>query len=291
MAKLKVYTVFLPVKHRKMLKLFNKVTDPSSRSYANYACYNYFDVRWEVAARNYFSKFKGAALRKTYFPGVLRLITTEEERLRNTVPIFYSLKEEEDFESIEQSLICLDKESSIYLLDGKYEASRKFKKRVNLALIDLALQGKTVLASSCSFFGELPALTSFTDGKPPNFSDHFKRKKYAKYQDFLVKNYIQDPLIATKLKSLEYPFKGRASPDISLSKPAEFIEKLQAINEKRELERKPALGFLNPILYKNANIFQRNVQKEKHGFPFSVTLWRPNIGLGEPITDRLESLF
>jgi hypothetical protein len=274
-----------------MLKLFNKITDPSARCYANYACYNYFDARWEVAARNYFSRFKGAALRKTYFPGVLRLITTQEERARNIVPLFYSLLEEDCFEGIEQTLLSLDSNDSVYLLKGDYKASRKLKKRVNLALIDLALQGKTVLAGSSSFFAELPAVTSFNDGRPPNFSEHFKRKKYAKYQDFLIKNYLQDPLIVLKLKSLDFNFKGRAEPDITLTNPEEFVEKLKAINKNREKQRKRAVGFLNPVFYKNANIFQRNVEKQTNGFPFSVTLWRPNIGLGEPVIERLESLF
>ncbi|MCH9617163.1 MAG: hypothetical protein SP1CHLAM9_04710 [Chlamydiia bacterium] len=291
MARLKVYTVFLPVKHRKMLKLFRKVTDPTSRWYANYAYHSYFDERWEVAARNYFRKFKGAALRKTCFPGVLRLITTEEERARHFVPPFYSVKEEEDFEKIEQSIIDLDAEKSVYLLEGDYDGSRKLKKRVNLALMNLALGGKTVLASVDSFFGEMPAVTSFNNGKTPKFSDHFKRKKYAPYQDFLVKNYLLDPLIILKLKEIDCNFEGRASPDITLTKTDAFIKMLETMNKKRMEKGEPLLGFLNPILYTNAKIFRRNVSDDRHGFPFSVTLWRPNVGLGEPQQDRFESLF
>lgn len=291
MAHLKVYTVFLPVKHRKMLKLFRKVTDPTSRWYANYAYHSYFDERWETAARNYFRKFKGAALRKTCFPGVLRLITTSEERARHFVPPFYSVKEEEDFEKIEQSIIELDDEQSVYLLDGKYDASRKLKKRVNLALIDLALQGKTVLAPVDSFFGEMPAVTSFNNGKTPKFSNHFKRKKYAHYQDFLVKNYLLDPLIVLKLKEIKCNFEGRACPDITLTKVDEFIMMLKSLNKKRSEKGVALLGFINPILYTNAKIFLRNVSDDRHGFPFSVTLWRPNVGLGEPQKDRFQSLF
>lgn len=291
MASLKVYTVFLPVKQRKMLKLFRKVTDPTTRSYASYASHSYFDARWEVAARNYFRKFKGAALRKTYFPGVLRLITTKEERGRHLVPPFYRIKEEEDFESIEQTFSSLNVNDSIHLLEGRYTASRKFKKRINLALMDLAMQGKTVLSSIDSFFGEMPAITSFNNGNPPNFSDHFKRKKYARYQDFLVKNYLFDPLIVVKLKTLEYNFDGRAYPDITLSNPSDFINDLKGINVQRENNNQPHIGFLNPVLYTNAKIFRRNIQEERHGFPFSVTLWRPNVGLGEPQIDRFKSLF
>ncbi|MCH9812073.1 hypothetical protein K0U07_04865 [bacterium] len=291
MAKLKVYTVFLPVRHRKMLKLFRKITDPSSRWYANYACHFYFDERWEVAARNYFRRFKGAALRKTCFPGVLRLITTEEERKRHFVPMFYSVKEEGDFEKIEQEFLHLDSEKSVYLLKGEYEASRKLKKRVNLALIQLALQGKSVLAPSDSFFGEMPAVTSFNNGKKPKFSTHFKRKKYAPYQDFLVKNYLLDPLIVVKLREMDQTFDGRASPDITLTDPYEFVETIEAINKNNSKEGKPHLGFINPILYNNAKIFRRNVVEERFGYPYSVTLWRPNVGLGEPQLDRFKSLF
>jgi len=291
MAELKVYTVFLPVKQRKVLKLFKKVTDPHNRSFANFACHKYFDERWEESARNYFRKFKGAALKKTCFPGVLRLITTKEERKRHFVPPFYRIKEEEDFDQIEREVDSMDLSKSVHLLKGKFSASRKFKKRVNLKLMDLALQGHTVLAPIDSFFGEMPALTSFNNGNPPMFSKHFKRKKYARYQDFLVRNYLLDPLIIAKLKTLDYSFEGRAYPDITLSEPEVFIEKLEEVNQKRANQKKPLLGFLNPILYSNARIFRRNVNEDRFGFPFSVTLWRPNIGLGEPELDRFESLF
>lgn len=291
MANLKVYTVFMPVKHRKILKLFRKVTDPTSRQYANFACHSYFDERWEASARTYFKKFKGAALRRTIFPGVLRLVTTKEERLRHFVPPFYRLKEEDDFDEIEQTITNLRYEDHVHLLEGSFSASRKFKKRVNLALMDLALQGHTCLAPVNSFFGELPAVTSFNNGSSPQFSSHFKRKKYARYQDFLVRNYLLDPLIVAKLKKLDYSFDGRAAPDITLSDQEVFIETLKKSNKRREEEKKPFIGFLNPILYNNARIFRRNINEERYGFPFSVTLWRPNIGLGEPEIDRLEKLF
>jgi len=290
MAHLKVYTVFLPVKHRKMLKLFNKVTNPDSRSFAKYGKHDYFDKRWEEAARNFFKKFRGAALRKTLFPGVLRLITTEEERGRYFVPPFYRIKEEEDFEKIEQSLMMIDQNETVHILEGEYTASRKFKKRVNLVLIDLALRGHTILAPAHSFFGEMPAITSYNTGAPPKFSDHFKRKKYANYQDFLVKNYLFDPLIVGKLKEMKQNFDGRALPDITLLNPKEFVETVKNVNQKRVNKGLPTLGFMNPVLYTNAKIFKRNVQEERHGFPFSVTLWRPNVGLGEPQNERFFDL-
>ncbi len=273
------------------MKLFRKITDPTSWFYMNYACYNYFDERWADAARNYFKKFKGAALRKTYFPGVLRLITTKEEINRYRVPLFYRIKEENDFDQIEQAFLALKEQGNVGILDGNYDAGRKFKKRVNLALMDLSLQGKTVLAPVDSFFGEMPAITSFSNGNRPKFSSHFKRKKYAKYQDFLVKNYLLDPLIVNKLKKIDCAFEGRAYPDITLQNPREFLECILEINRKREVLKKPPLGFLNPILYNNAKIFLRNIQEEQHGFPYSVTLWRPNVGLGEPKKERFESLF
>ena len=291
MANLKVYTVFLPVKQRVMLRLFQKITDPSSWSYSNYACYNYFDERWEIAARNYFQKFRGAALRKTYFPGVLRLITTKEEFERYRVPLFYRIKEEGDFEAIEQKFLSLKVEDNVAILEGNFTACRKFKKRINLALMDLAIQGKTVLSPVDSFFSEMPAVTSFNNGNPPKFSEHFKRKKYAKYQDFLVKNYLLDPLIVVKLKELNLKFDGRAYPDITLENPEEFLSSIRRLNREREEKKKPPIGFLNPILYNNAKIFSRNIQEEYYGFPYSVTLWRPNVGLGEPKTERFESLY
>jgi hypothetical protein len=291
MAQLKVYTVFLPVKHRRILKLFKKVTDPTSRFYANFACHSCFDSRWEESARSYFRKWKGAALRQTSLPGVLRLVATKEERARHFVPPFYRVKEEPDFDDIERAVAALDPKESVHLLTGDYNASRKLKKRVNLRLMDLALQGQTVLSPVDSFFGEMPALTSFNSGTAPRFSKDFKRKKYARYQDFLVKNYLLDPLIVAKLKALDYSFDGRATPDITLTDPEGFLEVIKAINLKRLSEKKPFLGFLNPILYSNARIFRRNINEERHGFPFSVTLWRPNIGLGEPQVDRFESLF
>ncbi|MCH9621432.1 MAG: hypothetical protein S4CHLAM20_08520 [Chlamydiia bacterium] len=291
MAELKVYTVFLPVKQRKMLKLFQKITDPTSRIYSQFACHNYFDERWEESARNYFKKFKGAALRKTCFPGVLRLITTKQERDRHFVPPFYRVKEEKDFDQIEQAVAALNSSESVHVLEGDFEASRKLKKRVNLALMDLAIQGETILSPVDSFFGEMPALTSFNSGYPPRFSEHFKRKKYARYQDFLVKNYLLDPLIVAKLKQLDHYYDGRAYPDITLNEPEVFLETLKAVNKKRLEQKKPYIGFLNPVLYSNARIFRRNVNEERYGFPFSVTLWRPNIGLGEPQLDRFESLF
>lgn len=291
MAHLKVYTVFLPVQHRKMLKNFRKVTDPSNRNYANYASVDYFDKRWEVAARNYFRKFKGAALRKTCFPGVLRLITTKEERSRHFVPIFYSVKEEPDFEKIEQTVLSMDQAESVYLLDGDCKASRKLKKRVNLYLMNLALQGKTVLSPVDSFFGEMPAVTSFNNGNVPKFSDHFKRKKYARYQDFLVRNYLLDPLIVVKLKKIECNFDGRAYPDITLNEPEKFVDTLKAINNEKQTLGKDTIGFINPVLYTNAKIFQRNICDDRFGFPYSVTLWRPNVGLGEPDDERFKSLY
>ena len=137
----------------------------------------------------------------------------------------------------------------------------------------------------------MPAITSFSDGTPPVFSEHFKRKKYAPYQDFLVKNYLLDPLIVVKLKKINHQFDGRACPDITLRNPEKFIEMLDEINQQRmDCDHQP-LGFLNPILYTNPKIFQRNIEKENYGLPHSVTLWRPNVGLGEPQSDRFKSLF
>ena len=287
MAEIKVYTVFLPVQQRKMLKVFKKVTDPTSRKHAAYGEYDYFDSRWEVAARSFFRKFKGAALRKTYFPGVLRLVTTKQERRRHFVPPFYRVKEELDFDKIEGVLKSLSEVDDVHLLQGNFSASRKLKKRVNLALMDLGLQGKSVFSPMSSFFGEMPALTSYNDGSDPQFSYDFKRKKYAFYQDFLVRNYLLDPLIVKKLKEYDFPFQGRACPDIYLDDPLEFMECVKLVNSKN----KKKVGFLNPILYSNAKIFLRDMELKNSILPSSVTLWRPYFGLGKPEDKKFLSLF
>jgi hypothetical protein len=93
-----------------------------------------------------------------------------------------------------------------------------------------------------------------------------------------------------KLKEMKQNFDGRALPDITLLNPKEFVETVKNVNQKRVNKGLPTLGFMNPVLYTNAKIFKRNVQEERHGFPFSVTLWRPNVGLGEPQNERFFDL-
>lgn len=291
MSYLKVYTVFLPVQQRKMLKKFKKVTDPSSKDSHNFEKMDYFDSRWESAARTYFRAFQGATLRKTIFPGVLRLVTTKQELKRYLVPLFYRIKEEKYFDEIEATIKGVDATKDIITLDGTFEASRKFKKRINLYLMDLAIQGKTVLAPVKSSYSEMPAITAYNREGTPFFSGHFKRKKYAFYQDFLVQNYLLDPLNITKLKSLQDPLQGRAIPDITLRNPQKFVKCLEEINEKRKVQNLPPIGFINPILYNNAKIFMRNLDDSLCHFPESVTLWKPHVGLGEPEIDRFQSLF
>lgn len=161
-----------------------------------------------------------------------------------------------------------------------------------------------------------PEMASDQFGSGGGFSDMFDQT-HASWQTEAVAHYTSNPP-----QDPHYPPKGtfdpngRATPDVcalgegyqvvangvvepvggtSASTPA-FAGMLALINEAREQAGKPAMGFLNAFLYKNADCFTdvtlgtnaigRGTGPSKYGFN-ATEGWDPATGLGSPIFDKL----
>lgn len=154
-------------------------------------------------------------------------------------------------------------------------------------------------------------------GSGGGFSDMFKQTPNAKWQIEAVQQYVNNPP-----NDPHYPPKGsfdpngRATPDVSAlgegyqvytegrvqpvggtsaSAPA-FAGIVALINDARAQEKKPAMGFLNPFLYGNADCFTDVVKGTNAigrgtgpiAYGFNATKgWDPATGLGTPIFSKL----
>ena len=153
-------------------------------------------------------------------------------------------------------------------------------------------------------------------GSGGGFSAQFGQEPDAKWQASAVANYLSTVPNSTLPPSGSFDPNGRATPDVaalgegyqvlvhgrpeavggtSASSPA-FAAMVSLLNEARLNAAKPAMGFLNPFLYKNADAFTdvvlgsnkigRGGESLPYGFNCSKG-WDPATGLGTPKFDKL----
>jgi hypothetical protein len=153
-------------------------------------------------------------------------------------------------------------------------------------------------------------------GSGGGFSNDFAQSPHAKWQSAAVAKYLATVDPTTLPPAASFPAMGRATPDVSAlgegyqvfvngeaksvggtsaSSPA-FASMVSLLNEARLNAGKPAMGFLNPFLYANANAFTdvtkgsnkvgRDGSTLSYGFNCSVG-WDPATGLGTPKFDKL----
>ena len=147
----------------------------------------------------------------------------------------------------------------------------------------------------------------FTFASGGGFSWNMERLPNATYQDVAVKNYLNN---AQRLPpSSEYHASGTGSPDVSAlgqgylviehgrAKPQGgssaatpmFAGLISRLNEERMQKGMKPLGFLNPWMYANSDIFtditvgwdSTNQSRDKSAFPCAKG-WDPVTGLGTP---------
>jgi tripeptidyl-peptidase-1 len=153
-------------------------------------------------------------------------------------------------------------------------------------------------------------------GSGGGFSAQFGQSPNAKWQSAAVAKYLSTVDPSTLPPADSFPAMGRATPDVSAlgegyqvfvngkaesvggtsaSSPA-FASMVSLLNEARLNAGKPAMGFLNPFLYTNADAFTdvvkgsnkvgRGGQALAYGFNCSAG-WDPATGLGTPLFDKL----
>jgi len=153
-------------------------------------------------------------------------------------------------------------------------------------------------------------------GSGGGFSSQFSQEPNAKWQEAAVAEYLKTVKASTLPPSGSFDPMGRATPDVSAlgegyqvlvggrvqsvggtsaSSPA-FASMVSLLNEARLNAGKPAMGFLNPFLYKNADAFtdvllgsnkvSRGGAPLAYGFNCSKG-WDPATGLGTPKFDKL----
>jgi subtilase family serine protease len=153
-------------------------------------------------------------------------------------------------------------------------------------------------------------------GSGGGFSKQFAQSPNAEWQSAAVAQYLKTVDASTLPPADSFPAMGRATPDVSAlgegyqvfvngkaesvggtsaSSPA-FAAMVSLLNEARLNAGKPAMGFLNPFLYKNADAFTdvtkgsnkigRGGNLLPYGFNCSAG-WDPATGLGTPKFDKL----
>jgi tripeptidyl-peptidase-1 len=153
-------------------------------------------------------------------------------------------------------------------------------------------------------------------GSGGGFSSQFAQPPNAEWQSAAVAKYLTTVDPSTLPPADSFPAMGRATPDVSVlgedyqvfvngkvvtmdgssaSSPA-FASMVSLLNEARLNAGKPAMGFLNPFLYKNADAFT-GVLKGSNKFgadrapsPYGYNCsagWDPVTGLGTPKFDKL----
>jgi subtilase family serine protease len=153
-------------------------------------------------------------------------------------------------------------------------------------------------------------------GSGGGFSSQFAQSPNAEWQSAAVAKYLTTVDPSTLPPADSFPAMGRATPDVSAlgegyqvfvngkaesvggtsaSSPA-FASMVSLLNEARLNAGKPAMGFLNPFLYKNADAFTDVVKgSNKFGrggdtLPYGYNCsagWDPATGLGTPKFDKL----
>jgi subtilase family serine protease len=162
-----------------------------------------------------------------------------------------------------------------------------------------------------------PEMATDQFGSGGGFSAMFDQTD-AKWQQDAVANYLKTVDQSSLPPSGSFNPQGRATPDVSAlgegyqvvvndrvepvggtsaSSPM-FASLVSLLNEQRLNSNKPAMGFLNPFLYKNADAFTdvtlgsnkigRGGQPLPYGFNCSKG-WDPATGLGTPKFDKLLS--
>jgi hypothetical protein len=153
-------------------------------------------------------------------------------------------------------------------------------------------------------------------GSGGGFSSMFGQSPNAKWQIEAVKEYTSNPPKDPHFPTGAFPKDGRATPDVSAlgegyqvvangrvtavggtsaSAPA-FAGIVALLNDARDQKNMPAMGFLNPFLYQNADCFTdvtkgtnaigRGTGPIKYGFNCTKG-WDPATGLGTPIFSKL----
>jgi subtilase family serine protease len=164
-----------------------------------------------------------------------------------------------------------------------------------------------------------PEMATDQFGSGGGFSQMFNQSAHAQWQIEAVQKYVNHPPNDPHYPPAgSFPVHGRATPDVSAlgegyqvftdgaaqsvggtsaSAPA-FAGMVALLNEARMQKGEPAMGFLNPFLYQNADAFKdvtlgTNAIGRGDGpikFGFNCTKgWDPATGLGTPIFPKLLS--
>lgn len=227
-------------------------------------------------------------MKKTIFPDVLHVNVFDDPVDDIVFPSWMRIvKNDYTFTEVTDAYSKCQVEDQVLVLPKVAPMSKRLLKRFHMEFMLLGLQGVSVLASNDSMWGEIPSITILTlNYSHTKFSTHFSRKETAIYQDELVNVYLRDPKYKKHFAEMEFAKKGRAFPDFLVKNIEEFAKLIRAINQKRP----NPLGFLNPILYKNAYMFKRRSRVYGGIFPTTTSVWSGGRGLGRIRFEDLEKI-
>lgn len=281
--------IYLPVKTKKLEKLFHQVSDPTHRRYGKYQKVTVGETGDLLDVLNLPAHFPEAEIRSTYFPDVLSAKLPKEALFFcKKQGIAYQENEQKAFREVTAAFESLKIRSQVGLLPYIPHMSRKLKERVHIECMKFGIEGTTLLAPSDTAWAEFPSVLVVAPPTESQFSAHFKRKTHAPYQQYHVSTYLRDPQVAEITKSRALPMLGRASPDIYEEKLDRLMQFLRRMNRKLAKEGRPLLGFVNPFFYQTAHGFSRNEIENQSALPDSTTFWRAHVGLGKPNYKKLE---
>ncbi len=280
--------VYLRNNEKKILRKFRSITNPFSWFYGSYSNLSVISQTKVEKAKSFFNSWKNTTLRESDFPDVFILQTTRKELRQHKLPRFVErLESDRNFEKAALVWRNLREKDAVVTLPKMPSMTHHLKNRYNLECMLKGISGITILCSVDNVLGDLPALTAFSNGSAPKFSEAFYRRGNADYQHSLVNIYLSDPGAQEEFRSMSFQNKGRASPDIFVKTPSTFIDFVRELNRLRMTENLPPLGFLNYFLYQNSYAFRKKMV-ESDPFPSSYAIWDANSGLGKPNLDVLK---
>jgi len=273
--------VYLKNNSKKIIKLFQKVANPSQRLYGNHQKIDVQSSIFLPKVFEYFESWEETTIEKTVFSDVLILKTTKKEIKKHILPSFIEkLEYDPCFTEALNIWGKREKSVTVEVLPNMPPMGEVMSIRYHLECMVEAIKGKTLLASIDNTLSESPAVTVFTNCSSPKPSEIFLRKKTAKYQNDFVNIYLWDPEVKKTLRTSNIETSGRFAPDIFVTDIEKFSADLGEINRKRKDSGKATLGFLNYLLYQNAYLFKRS-KVINPVFPDIPALWNANRGLGE----------